>query len=150
MISLLGSLLGFGTGFMPKVLDFFQARQNMKHELLLQENKIKMAKELSALKIKEETVKSMTEQTKAVYQHDQQLSKANPSKFIAALSASVRPVITYCMFMIFCVVTISQVIVGIQEGDEPLKAIQAAWSEESMALFSCIISFWFANRLVNK
>ena len=56
MISLLGSLLGFGTGFMPKVLDFFQAKQNMKHELLLQENKIKMAKELSALKIKEETV----------------------------------------------------------------------------------------------
>ena len=105
---------------------------------------------LSALKIKEETVKSMTEQTKAVYQHDQQLSQANPSKFIAALSASVRPVITYCMFMVFCVVTISQVIVGIQEGDEPLKAIQAAWSEESMALFSCIISFWFANRLVNK
>ena len=64
MISLLSSLLGFAGGFTPKLLDFFQARQNMKHELLLQENKIKMAKELSALKIKEETVKSMTEQQK--------------------------------------------------------------------------------------
>ena len=150
MISLLSSLFGFAGGFTPKLLDFFQAKQNMKHELMLQESKIKYAKELSALKIKEETVKAMTEQTKAVYQHDQQLSKANPSKFIAALSASVRPVITYCMFSVFCVVTVAQVVVGIQEGDEPLKAIQAAWSEESMALFSCIISFWFANRLVSK
>ncbi len=150
MISLLSRLLGFAGGFTPKLLDFFQAKQNMKHELMLQESKIKYAKELSALKIKEETVKAMTEQTKAVYQHDQQLSKANPSKFIAALSSRFRSVITYCRVSVFWLVTAAQVVVGIQEGDEPLKAIQAAWSEESMALFSCIISFWFANRLVSK
>ena len=33
MITLLGSLLGFGTSFMPEVLNFFRAGQDHKHSL---------------------------------------------------------------------------------------------------------------------
>jgi hypothetical protein len=33
MFSLLGSLLGFGTSFLPKVMDYFQDKQDKKHEL---------------------------------------------------------------------------------------------------------------------
>ena len=33
MLSLLGALLGFGTAFLPKVMEFFQDRQDKAHEL---------------------------------------------------------------------------------------------------------------------
>ena len=33
MLSLLGSVLGFGTSFLPKVMDFFQDKQDKAHEL---------------------------------------------------------------------------------------------------------------------
>jgi hypothetical protein len=33
MIALLGSLLGFGTSFLPQVLGFFQAKQEHKNKL---------------------------------------------------------------------------------------------------------------------
>ena len=33
MLTLLGSLLGFGSSFLPKVMDFFQDKADKKHEL---------------------------------------------------------------------------------------------------------------------
>ena len=33
MITLLGSLLGFGTSFLPEILNFFKRGQEQKHEL---------------------------------------------------------------------------------------------------------------------
>jgi lysozyme len=33
MLSLLGSLLGFGTSFLPKVMDYFQDKQDKKHAI---------------------------------------------------------------------------------------------------------------------
>ena len=35
MLSLLGSLLGFGTSFLPKLLGFFEEKRDQAHELKL-------------------------------------------------------------------------------------------------------------------
>ena len=37
MLTLLGSLLGFGTSFLPKVMDYFQDKADKKHELAVME-----------------------------------------------------------------------------------------------------------------
>ena len=150
MLSLLGSLLGFGTSFLPSVLGFFEKKAKFKQDLLMLEAKAKYAEQMSKYKIEELDAEADIAEAKAIYAHAEQLSKNNSSKFIGALQASVRPVITYCMFSVFCFVTVSQVIVGVRDGDEPLRAIQSAWSDESMALFSCIISFWFGNRAMKR
>ncbi|HAI18752.1 MAG TPA: hypothetical protein DCM10_12370, partial [Xanthomarina gelatinilytica] len=41
MLTLLGSVLGFGTSFLPKVMDYFQDRSDKKHELLVLELQMK-------------------------------------------------------------------------------------------------------------
>ena len=51
MLSLLGSLLGFGTSFLPKVMDYFQDRSDKKHELLVMEVQIKQQNELAIQKL---------------------------------------------------------------------------------------------------
>lgn len=51
MLSLLGSLMGFGTSFLPKVMDFFQDKQDKKHELAVMEVQIRQQKELASQKL---------------------------------------------------------------------------------------------------
>ena len=85
MISLLGSLLGFGTSFMPNVLGFFEKKQANKQELLMLEAKAKYASELSKLKLQEIDAQADIEEAKGIYKHAEQLAKSNQSKFISVI-----------------------------------------------------------------
>ena len=116
----------------------------------MMETKAKFAKELSSLKLKEAEQQALVEQAKSIYAHDETIQKANHSKFVASLSASVRPVITYTMFALFCLVVVSQVAVAIQDGDETLKAIRDSFSEEAYMILSSTVSFYFGGRMVRK
>ena len=147
MISLLGSVLGFGTSFLPSILGFFEKKQANKQELLMLEAKAKYASELSKLKLKELDAEADIEEVKGLYKHAESLAQSNKSTFVSALQASVRPVITYAFFAIFAFVKITYVIVAVQEGRDVLPAILEAWDDESKTIFAAIISFWFGNRL---
>jgi len=150
MISLLGSLLGFGTSFLPNVLGFFEKKAQFKQDLLMLEAKAKYAEQMSKYKVQELDAKADIAEAKSIYAHAEQLSKGNQSKFIASLQASVRPVITYLLFSVFAFVKVTEVIISVQNGDNPLKGVVNAWDIETQGLFSCIIAFWFGNRMMNK
>ena len=147
MISLLGSLLGFGTSFLPSVMGFFEKKQANKQELLMLEAKAKYASELSKLKLQEMDAQADIEEVKGLYKHAESLAQANKSTFVSALQASVRPVITYAFFTVFAFVKITYVVIAVQAGTEVLPAILEAWDSESQTIFAAIISFWFGNRL---
>ena len=51
MLTLLGSLLGFGTSIVPEVLGFFKQNQANKQELKMLEAKAQYASQLSTLKL---------------------------------------------------------------------------------------------------
>lgn len=150
MISLVGSLLGFGTSFLPSILGFFEKRQRFKQELLMFEARAKYAEVLTDLRLQEMDAEADIAEAKAIYAHAESLAKANPSKFIGALQASVRPVITYAFFAIFAFVKIAYVTVAVQAGDEVLPAILQAWDSESKTIFAAVISFWFGHRAMSK
>ena len=151
MLSVLfSSALGFGSSFLPSLLKFAENRQKAKLEIQMMEIKAKFAKELSSLKLKEAEQQALAQQAQSIYAHDETIQKANHSKFVASLSASVRPVITYIMFALFCLVVVSQVVVAIQEGEETLKAIRDSFSEEAYMILSSTVSFYFGGRMVRK
>ena len=150
MISLLGSLLGFGTSFLPSVLGFFEKKQAHKQELLMLEAKAKYASALSELKLKEIDAEADIAEVKGLYAHAEALAKSNTSRFVSGLQASVRPVITYAFFSLFAFVKIAYVIVAVQGGDEVLPAILHAWDTESQTIFAAVVSFWFGNRAISK
>ena len=151
MLSVLfSSALGFGSSFLPSLLKFAENRQKAKLEIQMMEIKAKFAKELSSLKLKEAEQQALAQQAQSIYAHDETIQKANHSKFVASLSASVRPVITYIMFALFCLVVVSQVVVAIQEVEETLKAIRDSFSEEAYMILSSTVSFYFGGRMVRK
>ena len=96
------------------------------------------------------TLQADIAEAKAIYAHAEQLSKNNSSKFIGALQASVRPVITYLLFSVFAFVKVTQVIMAVQGGGDVLQGVVAAWDLETQAMFSAVIAFWFGNRMMKS
>jgi hypothetical protein len=145
MIALLGSLLGFGTSFLPQILDFVKSKQE--HENKLEE--LKLRGELQAMGVNLELQvldkKAEIEETKAIYNY------ANPtSGFSAGLAASVRPIITYMFFALFMATKAVIMVKVMQDGGDWMQGVDLMFDDETKALFAAIISFWFGNRAVSK
>ena len=101
MLSIIGSLIGFGSSIVPEVLGFFKKSQANKQELAMLEAKAKYAEQLSTLKIMEIDAQADIEEVKGIYNHDRSLESTG---FVSQLRASVRPVLTYLFFILFATV----------------------------------------------
>jgi len=148
MISLLGTLLGFGTSIVPEVLGYFKQNQANKQELLMLEAKAKYADKLSELKIQELDAQAEIEETKGLYAHD---SGIDAGGFVNGLRGSVRPVITYAFFILFCTIKgVTLYAMVTTSGMDLTAGMLSIWDEETQAIFSAIIAFWFGNRAMSK
>ena len=146
MISLLGSLLGFGTSFLPKVFEFFQDKSDKKHELAVMEVQIRQQKELATQKLEAVNVDADIREIESLHKSMQ------PSgvKFIDGLRGSVRPVITYAFFGLFVFVEVSAYLALTAHGVSALDAADATFDQDTRALFAAVISFWFGGRAINR
>ena len=149
MISLLGSLLGFGTSIIPEIMGFFKQKQANEQELAMLEAKAKYADQISKLKIEELDKQAEIQETKGLYEHDKSIDAGG---FINGLRGSVRPVLTY-MFVLAYLSTKGAMIyamIAVQNLDWTI-AIDMAWREETDGvIFASIISFWFGTRAMSK
>ena len=148
MLSLLGTLLGFGTSIIPEILGYFKQSQANKQELSMLEAKAKYASALSDLKLKELDAQAEIEETKGLYAHDRSIDAGG---FINGLRGSVRPVITYLFFIMFMCVKGTMIYAMIVNLNMSWNvALVQAWDGETAAIFSAVISFWFGNRAMSK
>tara|TARA_R110000824_G_scaffold212721_4_gene399051 strand:- start:87 stop:536 length:450 start_codon:yes stop_codon:yes gene_type:complete len=146
MLSLLGSLLGFGTSFLPKVMDYFQDRSDKKHELLVMEVQIKQQKELAIQKLEMVNVEADIREVEALQKSMQPTGVA----WVDGLRGSVRPVITYLFFLLFIFVEVSAYLALTANGVSGLDALNAVWDEDTKALFAAVIAFWFGGRAIAR
>tara|TARA_R100001143_G_scaffold48029_1_gene42988 strand:+ start:502 stop:975 length:474 start_codon:yes stop_codon:yes gene_type:complete len=148
MISLIGTLIGFGTSIVPEVLGYFKQKQANEQQLNMLEAKAKYASQLSELKLKELDAEADIQETKSIYEHDRTI---DASPFIDSLRGSVRPVITYLFFLMFiCVKGVLMYALISNQNLDWTVAIEMAWDPETQAIFSAIIAFWFGNRAMSK
>ncbi len=144
MLSLLGSLMGFGTSFLPKVMDYFQDKQDKAHELRLMDKQLENQKVLGAQKLQMTHVEADIRESEALLKHDAKLqNKASP--WVVNLAASVRPVVTYLLFLEIFVLTFA-----VQFGFIDKEQYQLIWSSEMSAVWAGIVSFWFGSRTMAR
>ena len=148
MLSLLGSALGFGTSIIPSVIDLFKQRQTDKQELAMLQAKARYAAQLSELKIDELRSKSDISEIEGI--HKSQAAAVSNSTFAAALSGSVRPIVTYLFVGIFLTVKITALVTALDAGQSLNDAMPIIWDEDTKILFSGIVSFWFGHRAFEK
>ena len=147
MITLLGSLLGFGTSFLPEVLNYFKRGQEQKHELQRMKMEIELMAKRSEFKIQELDKEAEIKEAEGLYKHD----SVDAGGFINALRGSVRPVITYAFFGLFVAIKVTALIslMNLQEMQLNM-ALSMIWDDQTAGLFSAIMAFWFGNRAVSK
>ena len=140
--------MGFGTSIVPEILGYFKQKQANEQQLKMLEAKAKYADQISKLKIEELDAEAEIAETKGLYEHDRSIDAGG---FINGLRGSVRPVITYMFFLMFASVkgTMIYAMISNQNIDWTM-AVDTAWDDETAAIFSAIVAFWFGNRAMSK
>ena len=135
MLTLLGSLLGFGTSLIPKVIDYFQDKSDKKHELEVMTRQAEIQLDKTA-------IDANIREVETIHEHDSSLDGA---PWVNTLRASVRPIITYMFFTEFVVLT-----VAVWGGWITTTEYTLIWNSETQALWAAIAAFWFGGRQFRK
>tara|TARA_B100002019_G_scaffold260051_1_gene245860 strand:+ start:75 stop:539 length:465 start_codon:yes stop_codon:yes gene_type:complete len=147
MMTIIGSLLGFGTSFLPEVLNYFKRGQEQKYELQRMQMEMELMAKRSELKISELDKEAEIKETEGLYKHD----NVDAGGFINALRGSVRPIITYAFFGLFVAIKVTALLSLMnQTGMQLNMALSTIWDDQTAGLFAAIMSFWFGNRAVSK
>lgn len=160
MLTLLSTLVSFLAGGLPKLLDFFQDRQDKKHELLLlqaaKERELELAERgyiaqqrLEEIKTEQVAIQASISERTALMQHDIEIGKG-ASTWVINLRALVRPLITYGMFLLLCAVDGFGFYYAIQTGVDFADAMALLWDEETQIIWSSIVAFHFGSQAFKK
>jgi hypothetical protein len=141
MLTLLGSALGLFTSFLPKVMDYFQNKQDNAHELAMLEKVHSNQMEMTA-------IDASIREVETIHEHD--ASMKSGYKWMDAYRASVRPTLAYGFFLLFVFVEVSAYILLLRSGMGAMDATQIVWDAEMNALWAAIVSFYFGNRSFRK
>ena len=147
MMTIIGSLLGFGTSFLPEVLNYFKRGQEQKYELQRMQMEMELMAKRSELNIAELDKETEIKETEGLYKHD----NVDAGGFINALRGSVRPIITYAFFGLFVAIKVTALLSLMNQTGVSLNmALDTIWDDQTAGLFAAIMSFWFGNRAVSK
>ena len=171
MLTLLSTLISFLMGGLPKLLEFFQGRQDKAHELALAQMQITRELEMrklgyeaqervenirseqlateSAANTEQVLIGAQQAEMQAIYAHDTALNEGT-SQWMKNLRASVRPVITYGFFFLLVFVDIGGFWYGYYMSVPFNDLLEMLWDSDTQALFASIIAFHFGGRAFGK
>jgi hypothetical protein len=160
MMTLISTLTSFLAGGLPKLLAIFQDRQDKKHELammnaqkekelaLVERGYLAQAK-VEEIKLEQVSLQTAMEERSALYQHDMEIGKG-ASQWVINLRASVRPVITYGMFLLLVFVDIAGFVYAWRMGTDFQIMLDYMWDEDTQIIWSSVIAFWFGTQAFSK
>ena len=147
MLTLLGSLLGFIGSAVPRLLTFFERKQDNEHEYRMVELQQRGVAAAAQQALDLANVNADISEFKSL----QQYGNVKTGTWVDVLTASVRPVITYCFFALFVFVEVKTAQVVFAMNDlSVLTKLGMVWNQEVQALFAAIMSFWFGARSLQK
>ena len=159
MMTMLSTFLSFLAGGLPKILEFFQDRQDKSHELAIlrmqKERELELAakgfasqERIEEIKTEQVLAETYAQERVALYKHDEAIGKG-ASQWIINLRASVRPVVTYIFVLELVVLNATGVWYAYSTGIPFAEAMNNVFGEDEMLILSSIIAFHFGGRAFN-
>jgi hypothetical protein len=68
-------------------------------------------------------------------------------KTIAAISALVRPVVTYAFVATYFLVKLAAYLLALEQGGDWRIVLLDMWNKDDMAILTLILTFWFVGRV---
>lgn len=149
MISIFGSLLGFGSSLIGPAIEAWNKHSDQKHELAMLSAQAEIQVKIQDQKL-EATMVEM-EAAEVIAAHKEQASTVRKGpQWLAALSGSVRPVVTYLILIEFLAINWAIAWVVIDQEGITVDALRGVLDTDFMGLVSVVTSFWFGNRTFGK
>lgn len=148
----LGSIFGGLFRLAPEVLKWLDKKNERSHELNMFDRQCNLELQRGTFRMDEKYVDHGIEQMDAITAaFKQQSSDAKASyKWVSALSALVRPMITYCLFGLYVAIKITAIVHAIHSGAPWYQVLPNHWTGEDFAMLSMILTFHFVGRPIEK
>lgn len=147
--TLLGSLLGGVFRIVPEVLKLMDAKNEREHEVKMLDREMEFAKIKGEITMRQVdaamTVTELGVMADAIKEQGQTARAAG--KFVAALSALVRPLVTYWFVALYSLVKLASMLMAMSSGANWKEVLVANWTTDDMALLMMILTFWFVGRV---
>jgi hypothetical protein len=86
---------------------------------------------------------------KQAFQEQSQTAQA-AGRFVAAVSALVRPGITWALFGMYATVKAAGLALAFQSGAHWTEVVTQCWDQDDFGLFTMVLTFWFVGRSIEK
>lgn len=162
MLSLISTLGGLLISGLPKLLSYFQDKQDKAHELTLarmqSERELALAAQgfvaqarIEELRTDQVGMQTDAQMTVAAYDHDKTvLSRA--AGWVSSYVGTVRPTITYIFVLELCAINAALTLYVythpelIKSVDDLVRVADIIFSSDEMAMLGGIVGFWFGSR----
>lgn len=152
----LGSLLGGLFRLAPEVLKFLDKKNERGHELAMFDRQCQLEAQRGAQKLQEIGAQhamavdaGVVEALKGAITQQAEMAKA-AGGWVASLSASVRPVVTYWVLAIWSFVHVWYAWNAWATGAPPADVFKLMMSADFAALVSGTLNYWFLDRTLAK
>ena len=149
---LLGSIFGGVFRLAPEILKWMDKKDERAHELKMFTLQTDLEKMRGQFKMEEKYVDHSIAQLDAIQEaFKEQSATAQASyKWVAALSALVRPGITYVLFGLYVAMKVTALIYGMEHGASWVAVLHESWTTEDFGMLNMILTFWFVGRAIEK
>jgi hypothetical protein len=152
--TLLGGALGGAFRLAPEVLKWLDRKGERGHELAMQDKALEFERLRGAQRMAEIGAGAdaawNTGALEALKESIAGQSRRSGVRWADALSASVRPVITYWFMGLYCAAKTAAFMVVVSAGASWSEAIPAAWTDADQALWAGVLNFWFLGRVFDR
>jgi hypothetical protein len=150
--TLLGGLFGGVLRLAPEVLKWVDRKDERKHELALISLEHEAAKSQAELQLRQlDAVVSVKEfEAIATASKEQAETASTAGKWVSAISALVRPTITYMFLACYMIVKLALFLLAYSQDGGWKEVVVSLWTQDDVTILFMIISFWFVGRVYER
>lgn len=147
--TLFGSLLGGVFRLAPELLKWLDRRGERDHELKMLNAEMEFAKIKGEIAMREADARMSVAELDAMAEaiKEQGETSRAAGKMMAALSASVRPIVTYAFVTVYFLVKLAAYLLAVSQGGGWKEVLISMWSQDDMAILMLILTFHFVGRV---
>lgn len=154
MLTTLLTIMGGVLRFVPEIFKMFADKSDRDHEYRMSSLQLKLdesrAKNQIDLVEAQGGVAISNAEAQAFVEAVKAQGKPSGVAWVDALSASVRPVITYWWMLLFTIYKGLTVYIAITEFVTLHEFVAKLWTAQDAAVLSMILGFWFVDRSIRK
>lgn len=136
----------------PEILKGFDRKNERQHELAMTQLEMQIVEKRMEHELRKVdaamTIAELDAIGSAIKEQGQTARAAG--KFVAAVSALVRPLVAYWFVLMYSAVKIVAIMMAIQAGGDWKEVLVNSWTGDDMAILVMILSFFYVGRVYDR